>query len=458
MQSPWFYLCAPVLLAAAVCWSQSPDAPKPARERNWDEILGPAQGTWPNPRPSVQWLENFEEAKVIAAREGRPMFVVMRCLPCKQCADFDAAVLEGGPLLEPLLRQFVTVRLTNVQQVDLRQFPMQSLQDLDLSWWGWFLGAEGSIYGVFGGKDEKGDSSRISTGALATTLKRVLDHHYDPRHADWNVDVKSGRGEKPVTPFDLPGFASWGRGFADLNPIECLHCHQVAEILRQPAIDAKTFDKQRDLELWPYPENIGIEVLRDDGLLVAKVSADSAAARAGIEIGDRIAAAANKKLFSQADLRAVLQRVDAPGGKLELHWLRKGTLMQGMLELKPGWKRVNLGWRQSIAGGNIGANPGFAWANPLKDEEKSKLGIARDQMAIRPYFGKDKAAWNTRAAGLTAADLIVAVNGKSPNLSGREFMVWFRTTFEPGDEVTLHVRDGKGKERDVKYKATARGR
>ncbi|MEO6708112.1 MAG: hypothetical protein ABIP42_00960, partial [Planctomycetota bacterium] len=180
-------------------------------------------------------------------------------------------------------------------------------------------------------------------------------------------------------------------------------------------------------------------------------------AAAGIEVGDRIASAFNRKLFSEADLRSVMQRVAVEGGPLELRWLRKGRLMQAILDLKPGWKRSELGWRQSIAGGNIGAHPGFAWPNAIKDEEKKKLGIDPDRMAIRPYFGKDQAAWISRNAGLNVSDVIVAVNGKSPDVSGRDFMSLFRLAFEPGDEVTLHVRDNKGRERDVKYKTTANG-
>jgi hypothetical protein len=459
MQSPWLLVFAPVLLAAAHCWPQNPVEPTaPVRERNWNEILSPTQARWPTPRPAVRWFENLEQAKGVAAREGRPMFVVMRCLPCKQCADFDAAVLEGGPLLTPLLQQFVTVRVTNVQPIDLRQFPMQAMQDLDLSWWGWFLAPDGTIYGVFGGKDERGDGARISTVALATTLKRILDHHYDPRHADWNVDVKPIRGDKPVTPLDLPGFVSWGRHAVEQGTLECLHCHQVAEILRQPAIDANKFDKEKDLQIWPYPENVGIQVLRDDGLVVEKVTAESAAALAGLQVGDRLAGAGVKKLFSQADLRSVLQRVDVGGGKLELHWVRKGKPMQGTLELAQGWKRVTLGWRQSIAGGNFGASPGMAWANPVKDEMKKKLGISLDQMALQPYFGQKEPGWIAHAGGLNTTDIILSVNGKSPNISGREFMAWFRTSFDPGDEIKLHVRNGKGEERDLTYKATASGR
>ncbi len=458
MQKPLTFLCAPLLLCAALLQAQSPDVQKPVRERNWEEILGRSQAALPRPRPATRWFENFAEAKAVAAREGRPLFVVMRCLPCKQCADFDAAVLEGGPTLDPLLRQFVCVRLTSVQSVDLNQFPMQSMQDLDLSWWGWFLSPEGSIYSVFGGKDEHGDSSRISPPALAATLKRVLEHHFDPRRADWDVDVKPTRAEIARTPFDLPGFAAWGRSLTDPKEIACLHCHQVAEILRQPAIDAKTFDKQRDLQLWPYPENIGIEVQRDDGLLITKVTEGGPAAKAGLVPGDRLAGAGEKKLFGQTDLRVALQRIGAEGGKLELRWKRARQLMEATLELQPGWKRVVLDWRQSVAAGNIGAHPGFAWPNEVNDADKLKLQISQSKLAVKPYFGPNKDAWVARKAGLIESDVILAVNGQSPNLSGRAFLVWFRGMFEPGDDVVLTVRSAKGGEREVKYKTTARGR
>ncbi len=462
MQTTLSILTLPLMLAVLLWIGQSPDVPTPvgptpARERNWEEILGGPRAQWPSPRPSVHWFDNFDEAKVVAARERRPLFVVMRCLPCKQCADFDADVLEGRPGLAEVLRQFICVRLTSIATVDLRQFPMAGFQDLDLSWWGWFIAPEGSIYGVFGGKDETGDRARISIEALATAMNRVLDHHFDPRRGDWNVDIQPARGEKPVTPFDLPGFKSWALRHDETQPIECLHCHQVAEILRQPALDAKTFDKQRDLEIWPYPENIGIVVERNDGLLVTTVAEGSPAAAAGIQPGDRIRAAGSKKLFSQADLRAALQRVESEGGTLVLRWKRATVVMEGTLELKPGWKRVVLDWRQSIAGGNIGAPPGLTWPNAMPDGERKRLGIPPQTMAIKPFFAK-QGSWAARRAGVIESDVIIGVNGDTGNRSGREFLVWFRTRFEPGDEVTLKVRNARGLVRDVTYKLTANGR
>src|SRR5687768_3330195 len=126
------------------------------------EILKPQPAKLPAPQPSVRWRIDLADALREAQAENRPVFVTMRCLPCKQCSAFDKNVLEGGSELDPLLRQFVTVRLIDAQDVDLRVLPMEGFQDLDLSWWGWFLSPEGRVYGVFGGRDHVSDETRIS--------------------------------------------------------------------------------------------------------------------------------------------------------------------------------------------------------------------------------------------------------------------------------------------------------
>src|SRR5687768_15532257 len=128
----------------------------------WEEVLGPSRGTPGTPLGAVKWRSDLGHAMEQARRENRPLFVTLRCLPCKQCSAFDKNVLEGGDALDPLLKQFVTVRLIDAQDVDLRVLPMEGFQDLDLSWWGWFLSPEGRVYGVFGGRDHVSDETRIS--------------------------------------------------------------------------------------------------------------------------------------------------------------------------------------------------------------------------------------------------------------------------------------------------------
>jgi hypothetical protein len=446
-------------------------------EPNWQEILGPTHATLPAARagleeavkiPSFQktaipslihWETDIKKALQLAKSENRPLFVTMRCLPCRSCSDFDKDVLEGGPDLDPLLRQFVTVRLTSAKDINLGLFPMEKFQDLDTSWWGWFLSPEGRIYGVFGGRDASGDAGRTSKRALIATLKRILNHHHDPRRENWNIDgpVPDLASQKPTIPQDLPGYTNWIEKHDRRTHLEkegCIHCHQVQEILHQGALDAGAFDKKRDLDVWPLPENTGIVLERDDGLLIKSVRPNAPAAMAGLKPGDSLGAAAGRRLFSQADFRAALHRLPRVGpASIDLVYLRNGQVNAAKLDLPDGWRKSNNSWRISHVEGVAGAGPGF-WANDAT-RHRERLGIPKDSMAVTPYFPSDpkwrenSPAWR---AGLRGSDTITAVNGQSPNLVGRPWIHWFRMQFEPGDQVTLTVMDQKGAKREITYR------
>lgn len=425
---------------------------KPTTEPPWAEILGSSQGSLPQPRDSVIWQSDLNKAMREAQDEGRPLFVTMRCLPCKQCADFDKDVLEGGSDLDPLLTQFVTVRLTDAGVFNLNLFPIKGFQDLDLSWWGWLMSPKGEVYSIFGGRDEVSDTTRISKEALINTLDRVLKHHYDPRRAKWGIEGAAPNLEAERTyPKQLPGYEAWYEGaHPEVKQQECLHCHQIIDILRQPEIDSGRFDKNRDLDMWPLPENVGISVDRDHGLLVTKVEPESPASKAGIQAGDVLAMAANRKLFGQADFRGVLHREPRGNGQINIRWLHEGKLMAGVLQVKEGWRQTVLDWRTSVAGGNFGIGPGF-WPLGASAQQRRNRGIETDAMAVKPWFGKNQSGV-AFGAGLRHSDIIIAVDGESPNLIGRSFLVWFRLNHERGDQVIMSVINQRGETRKVTYK------
>jgi len=405
----------------------------------WRELLTRPAASLPDPLPAVHWRENLGTALAEARETNRPLFVTLRCLPCKQCAAFDQDVLEGGPRLDPLLARFVTVRLTDARAIDVRLLPVAGFQDLDLSWWGWFLSPDGGVYAIFGGRDEVSDMTRISVSALANTMRRVLEHHYDPRRTADRGDGSPPRlAGEPASPETLPGHASWARRFEERDD-RCLHCHQVAEILRQPAIDAGTFDKVRDFEIWPLPENTGITLDRDHGLSVIEVAPDSPAAAAGLRAGDVLAAAGDRVLFGQADLRGVLHRAPRADTRVPLVWWRGAELEMSELVLADGWKRTVLAWRMSVSQGNVGAAPGFF---PLRAQgsDRRRLKLAEDAMAVRPFLGRHPSgpAWE---AGLRPGHVITAVDGANPAVDGRGFLVWFRPC------ATDRVRSGRSASR-----------
>ena len=416
----------------------------------WHQALGPSEGKAPGPMEKVVWRDNLLKALDEAKQSNRPVFVTLRCLPCKQCSAFDKDVLEGGEELSPLLAQFITVRLTDAKAMDMRVLPFEGYQDLDISWWGYFLSPEGRVYGVFGGKDHVSDATRISVSALANTLKRVLAHHYDPRRPAWDVDGPAPKLEGAARPpTELPGYRPWiDKAHKEVKNSACLHCHQVAEVLREPALLAGTFDKQRDTQVWPLPENVGIELDRDHGLLVKGVLPASPAAKAGIKAGDVLGAAQDRKLFGQADFRGVLHRGPKGAGSIPLWYLRDGKVNHAELMVADGWRKTVLDWRMSISQGNIGPDAGFFPLN-VGDGERKKLGIGKEQMAVKPYmYGEPTAA---SRAGLRGSHVVTAVNGKSPAVHGRAFQWWFRQQFNPGDAVTLTVMEGAGRSREINF-------
>lgn len=136
---------------------------------DWPAILAPTRARWPAPQESVVWRNDLDAALSEARASGRPVFVTLR-----------------WPELDPLLAQFITVRLVSMRGPGVSRLPYQGFQDLDLSWWGYFLDADG-LLGIYGGKDEVSDATRISVPSLATKMRRVLDHHYDPRRPTWTV-------------------------------------------------------------------------------------------------------------------------------------------------------------------------------------------------------------------------------------------------------------------------------
>jgi hypothetical protein len=285
----------------------------------------------------------------------------------------------------------------------------------------------------------------------------VLSHHYDPRRGQWDIDGPapdlSGASKSPR---QLPGYEGWLRtpheGERKQN---CIHCHQVNDILRQPAVAAKTFDKQRDFDVWPLPENVGLALDRDDRLLVTNVVSGSPADKAGLKTGDVLGAAGGRRCFSQADFRGVLHRGTRGAGEIEVWWTRGAEVMSGKLAVAEGWRKTILDWRMSVSQGIVGAYPGF-FPLQIKPPRREQFNIPADKMAIEPYMGS-----NTNSAPYTAGvrgnHIVTAVNGESPDLAGRAFLVWFVKKFEPGDRITVTVMDKPGQQRDLTYQLPLRG-
>lgn len=439
-----------VQLFACVLFSIALFGPLAAEEltvdqAKWREVLSPSQGTIPgdpNPGGKIAWRDDFDAALLEARVTGRPLVVTWRCLPCEQCSEFDKEILEGSPTLDPLLRRFVTVRLTDASLLDERYFPYKSHQDLDLSWWAYFLSPEGDLYGVFGGKDHVSENTRISEKAFINNLRRVLAHHYDPRKDEWSVDFPFGRASQTEQgPVDSKGYELLaairpGLGKPHKEFGSCVHCHQVGDMLNMEAIDKGQFKVEQLTDRWPFPENVGLLLNRDDGLLVTKVERGSPADKAGLKAGDRLAMANATRLFGQADFRGVLHRASYGADAIQIAWQRGTDIQFGKLQVEPGWRKSNYTWRKTIYDGVYGPNMGFF---PLKGPNAGK----GKGLSVKPWMGPRAHERPVYKTGLRPNMEIVAINGMSDPLPTRELIAWFRLNHKPGETVTYTVRGGK---------------
>ncbi len=395
-----------------------------------------------DPGGDVVWRTEFGEALGEAGATGRPLLVTWRCLPCEQCAEFDKNVLEGSGALDPLLRRFVTVRMTDAAALDERYFPYRTHQDLDLSWWAYFLSSDGSYYGVFGGKDHVSDATRISEAAFVESMERVLAHHYDPRRDGWGIDRPPGAAsETKRLPTDTRGFALLqakqpGLGKPHPEHGSCLHCHQVGDMMNLEAVDAGRFQPAQFRGAWPLPENVGILLDRDDGLLVDEVTTGSAAEAAGLRAGDRLGMAGGVRLFGQADFRGVLHRASPGADAIHLGWLRGGEAQFGVLPVEDGWRETENWWRKTVYDGVVGPTMGFF---PLQGPQFDK----GEGLSVKPWMGQPPSQRPIYQTGLRPNMEIVAINGMSEHMPIRKLITWFRLNHAPGDEVVYTVRGGE---------------
>ncbi len=54
-----------------------------------------------------------------AKQTGKPLLVVLRCVPCEECVKLDDDLVDQDPVLRPLLEQFVCVRQVSTNGLDL---------------------------------------------------------------------------------------------------------------------------------------------------------------------------------------------------------------------------------------------------------------------------------------------------------------------------------------------------
>jgi predicted metalloprotease with PDZ domain len=328
-------------------------------------------------------------------------------------------------------KEFELVRITRMRGVNLDLFDF----DYDLTWMGFFLNADGVVYGRYGGRDAQSADSRVSLAGLRHAMQAALAQHRRKEKAKTQLHVK-----KPRT---VEAYAAAKR----LPERACIHCHQVYD-LRRESLQAAGKWRLDELWVYPLPENVGLTLDRDRGDKIAEVAANSAAARVGIRGRDRLIAVNGQTIASIADLQYALHRAPTKG-TVPVIWQHEGRQWRGTLTLAEGWRKTDISWRWSLRG--LDPSPRVD-GDDLSEEEKKALGLSEKRLAFRqgPFVSEP-----ARQAGIRQNDVIVGIDGKTLEMTARQFVAYVRLNYRVGDRVTYNVLR-KGKRVDVVMRLTAR--
>ena len=312
--------------------------------------------------------------------------------------------------------KFIRVRLVKIAGMDLRRFEF----DHDLTWFAFFLNADETIYGRYGGRDASSADARLSLKGLRFAMEQALEVHQSP-------PAPVSLGGKPVRAEDIASARSH-RG--------CIHCHNINEFRRADQKAAGTWDRE-SIWVYPLPENIGLTLDIDEGNRVKAVSAGSVAHRAGVKPGDRLKTLNGYRIASFADATYALHKAPLRGA-IAVSYQRGGKHFTGRLELAGGWRKTNLTWRPSML--DILPSVPFS-GDDLTADEKRALGLDTRRAAIRQ---DDEVHSTLKAIGIRGEDVVVGFDGKSVEGSMRDLLGFVRRNYLVGDTIVVNViRNGK---------------
>jgi len=385
-------------------------------------------------KTAEHWIyDDLPRATAEAKQSGKPLLVVLRCVPCPPGKTLDEAVAMPSSELAEIEKQFVCVRVIKTNGLDLDLFQY----DFDMSWSAMFFNAaDMTIYGRFGTRYStgKGSDSNLTVAAFQKAAERVLALH---KAYPANKPALAGKTGKPVEwkkPELTPGLTD-RQGIA-VTRQNCIHCHMVKEhALRTKWQQGKL--SEADLFLFPAPPQIGLALDIDDGLIVKSVGEGSPAAQAGVKPDDVLVSAGGQPLVSTSDLVWVLHT--SPSEITLPVTVRRGTANVDLkLALQGDWKRSDIAWRSSSW---FALRQGFK-TEPLAAEAKQSRGLSAEALALEVKGLYGKSGPHLKKFDLKQGDVIVGVDGRSEAMNESEFLVQLRTKYGPNDTVKLTVLRG----------------
>jgi len=387
----------------------------------------------------ARWLYNDIDAAFAAAeKSGKPLLVVLRCVPCIACSGIDSQVLLQEKDLDALLDQFVCLRLINANALDLARFQF----DYDLSFSVMMFHADGTVLGRYGSWAHQKDAQDKATAGLQAALRGALRLHTAIPGIRANLTGKQGAPMPFQSPVEIPGLA--GKYTRNLDwegkvVQSCVHCHMIGDALRntlrdkgQPIPDDLIFPQ-------PPPETVGLGLEERAALTIASVTPDTAAARAGFRSGDTLLSLDGQPLISIADVSWALHRAPA-AGKLLATVRREGKQQTMTLVLTEGWRRQADITRRVGTWGMRAMATGGLLLESLPEADRAALSLPATTLALRTkhvgQYGKHAAAKN---AGWKEGDILVELDGRHEPLTEGQLIGHILRQHPPGTKLKATV-------------------
>lgn len=389
-----------------------------------------------------RWIYNdVDKGFAEARRTGKPLLVVLRCVPCLACAGIDTQVLTGSPAITPLLDQFVCVRLINANALDLSRFQF----DFDLSFSTLAFHPDGTLYGRFGSWLHQKDAQETATTGFRKALEAALRLHAGYPGNRESLRRKQAPPSPYRTPVEIPGLAGKYTPLLNWNGKvvpSCVHCHQINDALRITLREQARTLPEELIYPTPTPETIGLTLADDDVARVQAVAPGSPAAAAGIIPGDQIELFDGQPPISPADLGWALHRLPA-STRIPVLVHRGDRRIDLSMALPEGWRRqADISRRVGTWGLRAMATGGLQLRD-LADGERAMEGIPTNTLALRVLhageYGQHAAA---RKAGFRKDDILVSLEGQTQRLTEGQWIGHALTTHLPGTNVAAVVLRG----------------
>lgn len=393
-----------------------------------------------------RWIYNdVPRAFAEAARTGKPIVAVLRCLPCVECVKLDDDLIDADARIQPLLERFVPLRIVSTNGLDLSLFQF----DTDQSFAVFFLRDEQTIYGRFGTRSHRTEwIGDVSIDGLARAMEAALALHAN--HSAVNDSLAGKRGPEPRVrrPEQFPSLKDQHQSTLNYegNVVKsCIHCHQIGDAMREELFGSPGSFTDEILFPYPHPKSLGLMLDPKECATITQVEPESPAAQAGFQSGDRLQTLNGQPLISTADVQWVLHRTAGSGATLPTMLKRGDRELRIDWTLRPGWRqRDDIAWRVSSWTLRRQAMGGI-FAVPLSDDDRAKLKLPTDKLSLAvQHVGVYSPHNIAHLAGVKNGDVLVGIDGRTDLLRETDLLVYSLRTKKRGDALKLDLlRDGQ---------------